>query len=537
MTQLKTLFASSLLLLGHFFLSGQSAVPFQVGLEEISISGMPGLQSFVHAQYNGKYLLIGGRTDGLHQRQPFASFAAAENNTMAYVIDPLNMQVWSSSLSALPPAVFEQLQSTNMQFEQRDSTLYIVGGYGFSTSANNHITHNKLTAVNVSGLVNAIVNGNAIASYFRQISDPSFQVTGGYLGYLGQRFYLAGGQKFTGRYNPHGPNHGPGFTQEYTNAIRSFDIVDNGQSLSIANFSEWRDTVNLHRRDYNLAYQFFPDGGLGFTIFSGVFQYSGDIPWLNTVDFRDTGYAVVPNFNQYLNQYHSAHMPVYDQTGNAMHTIFFGGMSRYTLDASGNLVDDINVPFVNTISQVSRYSDGSMQEFKIGEMNGLLGSGAEFVPATGQNFVDTNGIISLDDLSNQKTLVGYVMGGIESTQKNIFFINTGTQSDATTRVFKVFITKNVIGNQELMDGQEFFKTMLFPNPTKNTVSLKLELPHQAYVTIELIDQNGKMLKVVHQGEIYGYQIMPIELGELPEGVYYLRLESGSFSKSLKVLKD
>jgi hypothetical protein len=59
-----------------------------VVLQEITIPGMPGLQSFAWGEHNGEWLLIGGRTDGLHRRQPFAAFLAEDNNTSAYVVDP-----------------------------------------------------------------------------------------------------------------------------------------------------------------------------------------------------------------------------------------------------------------------------------------------------------------------------------------------------------------------------------------------------------------------------------------------------------------
>ncbi|MBK6445932.1 MAG: hypothetical protein IPF81_11780 [Bacteroidetes bacterium] len=85
---MKKHFISILFLLQHFLIHGQSPENFQLVIEEDTISGMPGLQSFVHAQVDGKWLLIGGRTDGLHQRQPFASFAVAGNNTNIYVVDP-----------------------------------------------------------------------------------------------------------------------------------------------------------------------------------------------------------------------------------------------------------------------------------------------------------------------------------------------------------------------------------------------------------------------------------------------------------------
>ncbi|MBK9533902.1 MAG: hypothetical protein IPO10_01755 [Flavobacteriales bacterium] len=114
-----------------------------VVLEEITIPNMPGIHSFAWGQHNGEWLVIGGRTDGLHQRQPFAAFLASANNTMAYVLNPVTNEVWSADLSSLPTALFEQLQSTNLEFHQRGNTLYIIGGYGFSPTANDHITHSQ----------------------------------------------------------------------------------------------------------------------------------------------------------------------------------------------------------------------------------------------------------------------------------------------------------------------------------------------------------------------------------------------------------
>ena len=127
--------------------------------------------------------------------------------------------------------------------------------------------------------MNAIINGQAIATHFRQITDTRLQVTGGYLDRLDDFYYLAGGQKFEGRYNPMGPTHGPGFVQVYTDAIKKFKINDDGVNLSISEYSAWTDADNLHRRDYNMCPQVFANGESGFTIFSGVFQPNVDLPW------------------------------------------------------------------------------------------------------------------------------------------------------------------------------------------------------------------------------------------------------------------
>ena len=115
-------------------LSGQSNFNYEISLVPVSVPEFPGIHSYAFAQHEGKWLIIGGRKDGLHARQPFNAFPASENNTEIYVLDIASTQFWSSSVDALPASIREQLQSTNMNFHQEQDTLYIIGGYGFSES-------------------------------------------------------------------------------------------------------------------------------------------------------------------------------------------------------------------------------------------------------------------------------------------------------------------------------------------------------------------------------------------------------------------
>ena len=53
------------------FVNAQSTFPFDIVLEAVNVSGAPGLQSYSKAEHNGDWLILGGRTDGLHQRQVY----------------------------------------------------------------------------------------------------------------------------------------------------------------------------------------------------------------------------------------------------------------------------------------------------------------------------------------------------------------------------------------------------------------------------------------------------------------------------------
>ncbi len=306
-----------------FFIGEVSAqeTPFQVYLEPLEINEVGGLQVFAFGQHDGKWLILGGRLDGLHQRQPWSAFNAAGKNNQIIVIDPVNKQKWTAPLTTLSASLQGQLSSTNMQFHQHNDMLYFLGGYGYSTVAVNHITYNNLTAINVPATIDAVINGTSFSNFFRQISDPQFAVTGGHLKKVFDTYYLVGGNKFDGVYNP---NNNPTFTQVYTNQIRKFKINDDGTALSVTHLRTITDAENLHRRDYNVVPQIMPNGEQGLTAFSGVFQKDVDLPFLNCVNIDSSGYAIQDSFSQYYNHYHCAVLPLYSESNNEMHTIFFG---------------------------------------------------------------------------------------------------------------------------------------------------------------------------------------------------------------------
>lgn len=516
----------------------QSPEEFIVEIEPVTIAGAPGVQSYSWGKTSDqKWVIIGGRIDGLHQRQPFSSFLDADNNQSIYVIDPQTENVWSAPINVLPTSIFEQLKSTNQQYYQDSNTLYIIGGYGYSATAGDHITYPNITAIAVDELADAIINQNSIIPFFRQSSDNNLKVTGGQLGYLNGYYYLVGGQLFDGRYNPMGPTQGPGFTQIYTDEIRKFQIVDDGVNLSIQNLSTMHSAADLHRRDYNMESQIFPDGSKGFTAFSGVFN-ANDLPWLNCVNVHEASYNVIPSFNQYLSQYHSATIPVYDVAANTMHTLFFGGMSQYYIDDQNTLLEDENVPFVKTISRVTRYSDWTMEEVELSyiEMPALVGSGAEFIPVE-DYFIDDE-ILDLNAVPSTKTLIGYIYGGIESTAENIFFVNTGVESFASNVIFKVYINKSIVSNDEItIGGEEVFDPVLYPVPARNVLNVEFNLLRLEEITLNIVDSGGRTISSTpFNAEETGWQKIKLNTKELESGSYHLMITNGTYTFSEAFVK-
>src|ERR1044071_3516937 len=97
-----------------FYFSGNAQQPFAVTIADEPITAMPGIHSFAFAESNGKWLFIGGRTNGLHGfLTPFA-FETSYANSLIRVVDPVANQNWSAPASTLPDSIREPVTSTNM---------------------------------------------------------------------------------------------------------------------------------------------------------------------------------------------------------------------------------------------------------------------------------------------------------------------------------------------------------------------------------------------------------------------------------------
>lgn len=450
-------------------LFSQSNFNYEVSLVPVTVSNLPGLHSYAYAQHNGKWLIIGGRKDGLHARQPFNAFPASQNNTEIYVVDVVTNQVWTSSVNSLPTELKEQLQSTNMNFYQEGNSLFIAGGYGFSATANDHITYPYLTAINVSGLMEAIENNQPINTFFKQIENNVFKVTGGHLKKLGGLFYLVGGHLFDGRYNPMG---NPTFTQAYTNQIRKFTIDNSGSQLSYSNYTTITDPIHLRRRDYNLLPQIFPNGEQGLTISSGVFQINANLPFLYPVNITENGHTPITTFNQYLSNYHSPVVCLYDAQNNNMHTLFFGGISQYYYQ-NGTLIQDNQVPFVKTISRLTRDGNNNLTEFQLPiEMPALKGAGAEFIPNLNLPHY-SNKVFKLNDIAQNSFLAGHIFGGISSNSLNPFANNQTNTTSADNTLYEVWLSVSPLSVNEFeIDGSNPYQIDVFPNPIQDVFTVK-----------------------------------------------------------------
>jgi len=498
--------------------------PYTIEISPIEIQGLPGFHSFAYAQHEGKWLIIGGRRDGLHARQPNASFPANSNNTEIFVIDVASKKFWSASVDPLPINLKEQLQTTNMNFYQDGVTLYFIGGYAFSASREKHITFPYITRVDVPGLMDAIINNKITNPYFIQVEDERMAVTGGQLAKLEDTFYLVGGHRFDGRYNPMG---GPSFTQSYTNQIRKFKIAPNIGPLAISNYEEITDPIHLRRRDYNLVPQVFPDGSEGYMISSGVFQINADLPFLYPVDITKDGYIPRTEFNQYLSNYHGPKIALHDSETKQTHSLFFGGMSQYYYE-NNELIQDNRVPFTKTISRVTRNDNNTFSEYQLPiEMPNLQGASAEFIPNLNLPLY-SNKVVKISEIKNEEILLGHIVGGIFSQTRNPFSDNQISNTRAENTIYSVKLIKSPITSIPKIDGRNPYDFTIFPNPVVDSFTVKYFLDQVSPTRYYITNSEGRIiLEGEFKNQVIGINEFRLKLQEnTPSQILFISISFG-----------
>jgi hypothetical protein len=476
----------SILLLFPESVSGQSSdFPYKVELEEVRHTNWPTLHSYALAMSKGRCLIIGGRRDGLHARQPFRSFPAGERNSRIYILDPQSGKQYSAGLESLPQRLREQLSSSNMNFVQRGDRLFLTGGYGFSETADDHITFPLLTVVNIPQLVRQLEAGRVDSLPFRTYRDERFAVTGGRMGAFGDTLLIVGGHRFDGRYNPMG--HAT-YVQTYTHEVRRLLMTTDSEAPVF--LPPLQEPLHLRRRDFNLFPFMSRDGSTGYTMAAGVFQRGMELPYLYPVDIRGDHIRAVTGFQQLLCNYHTAFTPLYDPLSGTTHTLFFGGISEYHPD-NGRLVRDDRVPFVKTISRLERTEDGQYKEYLLNStMPVLTGAASEFIPDR-THAMTSNGMILLNSSMPVRRKIGYLYGGIESKQPNPFDEDeTDEATQASGTLFAVWLISDTTQVDRFVGGENPYTYEVFRD-SAGVLTLSYELQDSTGIKVLFSDMSGE----------------------------------------------
>jgi hypothetical protein len=533
------------------------ALPFEVELVERTFPAMPGLHSFAWAEHDGKWLFVTGRVDGLHPIVTAVEpdvFPAEQANHDIWVVDIDQARVWSRPLSELPAAVADPLRVTNAQFHQEGETLYVVGGYGTDSATGQKITFPTLTAIDVPGMIEAVTSIGDLAPHLRQTTDERLAVTGGELrGWfsgVGGEYLLFGGHRFDGEYTL----DGSGFTQEYKEQIFAFWIEDDGSALSIDEAYVLNDYPEaIHRRDMTVAPSYLRistmDGGTTITqtltLYAGVFRQDADLPHRTQINYfwSDIPEYGESDYEQRFAHYTAPALPMWDREAETMHTTFFGGMAQFVHnEETGEVEQDYLVPFTDDIvtftNDISEDSPATFETVMADPMPGLLGTNAALIPAPGVPRSNL-GIVDLREVEG-RTLVGWIVGGIESSEPNPGWMGRATESTfASNRLFEVYLRPTFETPTE-PSAAPLVATLEapFPNPFRTEATVAFVLERDAHVAVEVFDALGRRVAVLHDGPLAGQRrhAFAFHAADLPAGVYYARVHGEGLSETRPLVR-
>ncbi len=346
----------------------EGSLPYRVTLEQADFMLPAGLHSFAYAVHEGEWLLLAGRTNGLHDvdnTDPnFNPFPPSMQNTLVFVINPKTKASYYRSLydpsAHLSQAQIDLLSASNTLFyyAAKKNTLYVAGGYGIDTASGTMNTKSALTAIDVPNLIRWVKNpskSKSAAKCVRTIFHPLFQLAGGVMLQSNehQPFLLAFGQNFGGNYLASANG-------TYSRQIRPVQIIDNGQSLIVQPYHQPDPLPTYRRRDLNVIPIVKKNGKsltMAFTALSGVFT-PPDInntpgAWTIPIEIDPDGSSRMldpndPNtFAQAMNNYSCANMGLYSIKKDRMYTLLFGGISVSMFSDGSNCNMDPN-PQCNT---------------------------------------------------------------------------------------------------------------------------------------------------------------------------------------------
>jgi hypothetical protein len=445
--------------------------------EDVSVdfTGAPRLQSFVWAQWDGKWIFIAGRNGGYHGvGQGDVDFPRAKSNQDIWVIDPPAAgpaKVYSFPVADLPASlnpIKDQWLATNLEHFQDKDTLYLVGGYG-QNAAGDMVTFPLISSVNLPALVDGVIHHkDTFSKTIAWTESPLVQATGGELVKLDDGFfYLVGGHVFMGSYRSFEAAEEkttPKASQTYLGEIRKLRLGTAKPGKIDVSLVETFKDPEFARRDLNVVQIILPDGkSLGAAAYGGVFT-KDQLNFTHPV-FFSAGSApkVDDTFEQKMSSYSCATLLLYDPATSAMYTTFFGGISRWrwneaarkfeqapTLGDKTKQTDYLDgMPWINEISTLAR-RPGKTFEFvqQDSRLPAYLGTNAAFMPAPGLKKIreDAN-IFDLSQFHGKRVLAGYLYGGIRAFPKQFPYTDEApeyTSGNVPTKpsdlILKVYVT-------------------------------------------------------------------------------------------------
>ena len=107
-----------------------------------------------------------------------------------------------------------------------------------------------------------------------------------------------------------------------------------------------------------------------------------------------------------------------------------------------------------------------------------------------------------------------------------------------TQLFTISVSEVITGVVNTNNGipARFTLSQNFPNPFNPSAMINYQLPVNSHVTLKVYDVLGREVQtLINEDKPAGSYTIKFDVGSLPSGVYFYRLQAGSFTQTKKLV--
>ena len=188
-----------------------------------------------------------------------------------------------------------------------------------------------------------------------------------------------------------------------------------------------------------------------------------------------------------------------------------------------------------------QYSSASIVPVTLRDYSVRLSNGKVIIRWTTLNETDNAGfVIERSDQSQSFKELAVIRGAGGSQQRTYEYIDDKPLKDLS---FYRLVQRDLDGQKQyyqmrkIINRSSFNRIIISPNPFKQDLSIYLNVDKSQYVSAAITDINGKTVRTQNGTYSEGSTEITIKAGDLPAGIYFLKVQGKDFSETHKVIKQ
>jgi hypothetical protein len=98
------------------------------------------------------------------------------------------------------------------------------------------------------------------------------------------------------------------------------------------------------------------------------------------------------------------------------------------------------------------------------------------------------------------------------------------------------ISPNAVNHESLQSPYSFILHQNYPNPFNPSTTISFSIPSRSFVSLKVFDLLGReVATLINENQNVGTHFTTFSATNLPSGIYFYRLQAGSFSETKKLV--